>query len=101
MFIKIAFDFGITNTDIAIEKNNKMEFHSFPSEKVETSFILKILNDLKVDINQVTKIAVTGGKSSDLEDAIDSIPLVKINEVQVQKELLNSLNPRISSAKVS
>ena len=82
MFIKIAFDFGITNTDIAIEKNNKMEFHSFPSEKVETSFILKILNDLKVDINQVTKIAVTGGKSSDLEDAIDSIPLVKINEVQ-------------------
>lgn len=82
MLIKIAFDFGITNTDIVIEKNNQMEFHSFPSEKVETSFILKILNDLKVDINQVTKIAVTGGKSSDLEDTIDSIPLVKINEVQ-------------------
>ena len=82
MLIKIAFDFGITNTDIVIEKNNQMEFHSFPSEKVETSFILKILNDLKVDINQVTKIAVTGGKSSDLENSIDSIPLVKINEVQ-------------------
>ena len=82
MLIKIAFDFGITNTDIVIQKNNQMEFHSFPSEKVETSFILKILNDLKVDINQVTNIAVTGGKSSDLEDTIDSIPLVKINEVQ-------------------
>ena len=51
-----------------------MEFHSFPSEKVETSFILKILNDLKVDINQVTKIAVTGGKSSDLENSVNSWP---------------------------
>jgi type II pantothenate kinase len=80
--MEIAFDFGITNTDIVIEKNNQMEFYSFPSEKVEASFILKILNDLKVNINQVSKIAVTGGKSSDLEDSIDSIPLVKINEVQ-------------------
>jgi type II pantothenate kinase len=80
--MEIAFDFGITNTDIVIKKNNQMEFHSFPSKKVEASFILKILNDLKVDVNQVTKIAVTGGKSSDLEDSIDSLPLVKINEVQ-------------------
>jgi type II pantothenate kinase len=80
--MEIAFDFGITNTDIVIEKNNQMQFYSFPSEKVEASFILKILNNLKVNINQVSKIAVTGGKSSDLEDSIDSIPLVKINEVQ-------------------
>ena len=40
MLIKIAFDFGITNTDIVIEKYNQMEFHLFISEKFETSFIL-------------------------------------------------------------
>ena len=80
--MKIAFDFGITNTDIVIENNNQMEFYSLSSEEVKTSFILKIFNDIKIDINQITKIAVTGGKSSDLEDSINSIPLIKINEVQ-------------------
>ena len=39
--MKIAFDFGITNTDVVIEKNNKTEFYSFPSEIIETLFILK------------------------------------------------------------
>jgi type II pantothenate kinase len=80
--MKIAFDFGITNTDIVIENNKQMEFYSLSSEEVKTSFILKIFNDLKIDMNQITKIAVTGGKSSDLEDSINSIPLIKINEVQ-------------------
>ena len=48
--MKIAFDFGITNTDIEIEKNNDLEFYSFPSEEVELSFVLKILSEIKLDI---------------------------------------------------
>ena len=93
MLIKIAFDFGITNTDIVIEKNNQMEFHSFPSEKVETSFILKILNDLKVDINQVTKIAVTGGKSSDLENSVNLVNQIPEDCLKISESGLS--DPRI------
>ena len=80
--MKIAFDFGITNTDIVIEKNNDLEFYSFPSEEVELSFVLKILSEIKLDITEISEIAVTGGKSSDLDDSINSIPIIKINEVQ-------------------
>jgi type II pantothenate kinase len=46
------------------------------------AFILQILSEINLDIKLITKIAVTGGKSSDLQDSLDGIPIIKINEVE-------------------
>ena len=66
--MKVAIDFGITNTDIAIQDNNELIFHTFSTEKIDAAYILKILSELNIDIEKITHIAVTGGKSSDLEN---------------------------------
>ena len=46
------------------------------------AFILEILSEINLDIKRISKIAVTGGKSSDLQDNINNIPIIKINEVE-------------------
>ena len=78
----IAFDFGITNTDVAVQDNKQLTFYTFSSKKVEMAFILEILSEINLDIKRISKIAVTGGKSSDLQDNINNIPIIKINEVE-------------------
>ena len=80
--MEIAFDFGITNTDVAVQDKQELTFYTFSSKKVELAFILEILSEINLDIKLITKIAVTGGKSSDLQDALDGIPIIKINEVE-------------------
>ena len=80
--MEIAFDFGITNTDVAVQDNKQLTFYTFSSKKVKSDFILEILSKINLDRKNITKIAVTGGKSSDLEDALAGIPIIKINEVQ-------------------
>jgi len=81
--MKVAIDFGITNTDIAIQNNNnELIFHTFSTEKVDVAYILKILSELNLDEEKITHIAVTGGKSSDLDNSINTIPIIKINEIQ-------------------
>ena len=82
--MKVAIDFGITNTDIAIQNNNELKliFHTFRTEKVDAAYILKILSELDLDEEKITHIAVTGGKSSDLENSINTIPIIKLNEIQ-------------------
>ena len=80
--MEIAFDFGITNTDVAVQDKQKLTFYTFSSKKVELAFILHILSEINLDIKLITKIAVTGGKSSDLQDSLDGIPIIKINEVE-------------------
>ena len=80
--MEIAFDFGITNTDVAVQDKQKITFYTFSSKKVEMAFILQILSEINLDIKLITKIAVTGGKSSDLQDSLDCIPIIKINEVE-------------------
>ncbi len=77
----IAFDFGITNTDVVINKAGKNKFFTFPSEVIKEKFITHILDSIKVNAGQISKIAVTGGKSSDLPDIYKNIPVTKINEV--------------------
>ena len=79
--MKVAFDFGITNTDIVVQDNNELMFHTVPSQKIDSSFILKLLSEMNLNISQISHIAVTGGKSSDLQDSINGIPIIKINEV--------------------
>ena len=96
--MKIAVDFGITNTDIAIHDNNELIFHTFITEKVDTAYILNILSELNLDEKKITHIAVTGGKSSDLENSINTIPIIKLNEIQAigygVKELYKINDPK-------
>ena len=80
--MKVAFDFGITNTDIVVQDNNELMFHTVPSQKIDSSIILKLLSEMNLNISQISHIAVTGGKSSDLQDSINGIPIIKINEVK-------------------
>ena len=78
----IAFDFGITNTDVVVQDKKELTFYTFSSKKVEMAFILEILSEINLDTKLIAKIAVTGGKSSDLQDNINNIPIIKINEVE-------------------
>ncbi len=80
--MEIAFDFGITNTDVAVQDKQKLTFYTFSSKKVEVAFISEILSEINLDKKLITKIAVTGGKSGDLQDALHDIPIIKINEVE-------------------
>ena len=79
--MNVAFDFGITNTDVVIDNDSKNYFFTFPTEKINKQFITKILSSLKVNSNAIKNIAVTGGKSDNLDDEYMSIPVTKINEV--------------------
>ena len=77
----VGIDFGITNTDIALSNEDDVKFFTIPTKKISDDFLLEIFNFIKLDINQVIKIAVTGGKSSDLSDSFKDIPIIKVNEV--------------------
>jgi len=82
--MKVAIDFGISNTDLAVSNKGKISFHSAPSQstKIDSNGILDILKKHKINISSVKIIGVTGGKSSDLNDSINGIKIVKINEIE-------------------
>ena len=79
--MNVAFDFGITNTDVVVDYNPKKEFFTFSSKKINESFIEEIFESINIQHNQIKNIAVTGGKSSDLNDMYKNIKIRKINEV--------------------
>ncbi len=79
--MNIAIDFGITNTDIVVENKLENEFFSFPSKHVDEDFITQIFDSINLNLKKVRNIAVTGGKSSNLNDEYMGIPVTKINEV--------------------
>lgn len=79
----VAFDFGISNTDIGVFQDNQTTFHTIPSkqESLSPELIKEMLALFSLPISEIKCIGVTGGKSSDLPDNIDSIKISKINEV--------------------
>ena len=77
----VGIDFGITNTDIAISDNSNSKFFSMPSKKINNDFLLEIFDFIQLNIDEVEKIAVTGGKSSNLNNSFKNIPIVKVNEI--------------------
>ncbi len=81
--MKIAIDFGISNTDIAILDNDELTFHTAPSTKnnLDCLLIKNLFSYLKIPIENVEVIGVTGGKSSDIDDSMDGIEIMKINEI--------------------
>ena len=77
----IGIDFGTSNTDIVIYENGEKDFFSMPSERINDEILEKIFNFVEIDTSNLEKIAVTGGKSSDLSNSINNIPIIKVNEV--------------------
>ena len=95
--MKLAFDFGITNTDVVSYKDGEMKFFTMPSETINNNFLDKLLINAEIELKDIDAIAVTGGKSSDLEDTFKNIPIVKVNEVEAigygAKDLYNISEP--------
>ncbi|MDG1062792.1 MAG: pantothenate kinase, partial [SAR86 cluster bacterium] len=62
--MKVAIDFGISNTDLAVSSNDEIFFHSAPSlpAKIDSNSIRHILEKHDIDISNVQIIGVTGGK---------------------------------------
>jgi hypothetical protein len=85
----VAFDFGITNTDIAIDNEGSTQYLSIPTpkENLTKGLIKNIIAQNKISLSEVSVIGVTGGKSSDLENNIDSIKLIKVNWFRRKKAL--------------
>ena len=78
-----AFDFGISNTDVAICSKDSIEYFSTPSsnQNITTDLIKQILSKLDIPISEVETFGVTGGKSSDLDDSLMSKKIIKVNEI--------------------
>ena len=66
--MKIGIDFGITHTDVAISNDQGTNFQTFKSLKINQN--LKSVFDLIQDQQNLKKIFVTGGKSSDLPETV-------------------------------
>ena len=79
--MKVAIDFGITNTDIAFLNDGDINFSSIPSKKINNDFLKEVIGSVYLDTKKISKIAVTGGKSSDLNDLFDGVPIIKVNEI--------------------
>ena len=77
----VAFDFGITNTDVVVNDSGRNKFFTFPSQPVNNKFLDDIINSIEINLANISKIAVTGGKSNDLGASYKKIPIIKINEV--------------------
>ena len=77
----VGFDFGLTNTDVVISKSDENQFYSFPTIEINNAFITYIFDTINIEVSRVSHIAVTGGKSSDLTDTFNDIPIKKVNEV--------------------
>ena len=70
--MKIGIDFGITHTDVAITDDKGTNFQTFKSLKINQN--LKSVFDLIQDQQNLKKIFVTGGKSSDLPETFNGLP---------------------------
>ena len=79
--MNIAFDFGITNTDVVVENGLKKSFFTFPSQKINDNFITELFKLINIKQTEVKNIAVTGGKSSDINNTYKDIQITKVNEV--------------------
>ena len=85
----VAIDFGITNTDVVVNQNGDDRFYSFLSRSITTDFIDYIFEEINLDLVNLRKIGVTGGKSSNLGETYKDVPIIKINEVDFKKKIID------------
>ena len=77
--MKIGIDFGITHTDVVKVSSDEISFHSAPSSLIQGS-IEKVVHSFEIS-NEIEAIFVTGGKSSDLSNTFNGIPVTYMNEI--------------------
>ena len=76
--MELAIDFGITNTDILVSNKTERIYSSIPSEEINDNFLKKIFDLTKLDSSKIKKIAVTGGKSANLNNTFKDIPILEV-----------------------
>jgi len=82
--MNLAFDFGITNTDFGLDDGKTINFFSIPSTKEPPNLTLikGIISDYRFNLIDINCIGVTGGKSSDIDDSLNGIKIIKVNEIE-------------------
>ena len=77
-----AFDFGISNTDIAISDNGNIDFFNFKTKlPVKENNLLELLDKIKISLKEIDCIGVSGGKTKDFPNEINEINEIKIIQV--------------------
>lgn len=78
-----AFDFGISYTDVIVDADGKRASEYFPSDTpASAERIGKLLAHFGLQTAQLDGITVTGGHSARLPEAIDGVPVRRVNEVE-------------------
>jgi len=79
--MKVAIDFGITNTDVIIDRGSH-EFHSMASNSLVSGkeVLSEIFKTLKIT-DSLEKIFVTGGKSASLPSSYRDTDIIKVAEI--------------------
>jgi len=77
--MKIGIDFGITHTDVVISNNQGINFQTFKSLDINQD-LTNLFDSIKNPQN-IKKVFVTGGKSSDLPNTFKGMPVSHTNEI--------------------
>ena len=78
-----AFDFGISNTDIAISDNGNIDFFNFKTKlPVKENNLLELLDRIKISFKEIDCIGVSGGKTKDFLNEINEIKIIQVPEVE-------------------
>tara|TARA_B100000941_G_scaffold276656_1_gene239497 strand:+ start:459 stop:1274 length:816 start_codon:yes stop_codon:yes gene_type:complete len=78
-----AFDFGISNTDIAISDNGNIDFFNFKTQlPVEENNLSELLKKIKISLKEIDYIGVSGGKTKNLPNEIGEIKIIHVPEVE-------------------
>ena len=81
MFISI--DFGITNTDILVKKEDQLVHEMLLSEEIPNNeFLLDLIDEIGEKLINIKGIAVTGGHHQKLDNEIKNIPIFHVNEIE-------------------
>lgn len=95
---KLGIDFGITNTDVVISKNSELKFKSFDSKGASVNFLKEIVDSCVSEVDDLSKIGVTGGKHLDLPSSFEQIEINHFNEIDaIVKGAISLFNPEENS----
>ncbi|MDG2060318.1 MAG: hypothetical protein P8J93_00675 [SAR86 cluster bacterium] len=79
----ISIDFGITNTDILLDKEKKLIHAVVPSDGIPNDqFIIDLISEMGTSESTIQGIAVTGGHHQKLSNQVSNIPIFHVNEIE-------------------
>lgn len=78
-----AIDFGISNTDVVVQRSGEIITWSQPySRDPDPESVRALLATHDIDLDDLPRLAVTGGRHRVLPDTLGHMPVIKVNEVQ-------------------